>query len=153
MGATLETQLSALDLVALTIWGEARGLDLAGRIAVGLVIAHRAAHPKFVYGEGWSAVCLKPWAFSCWRVEGGKSNYDAVHALAERIQKHEAPKAADPWCECLWIAEGVMDGVFVDTVKGATHYVTRALYEQQPPVWARGVPIVAEVGGHIFFRR
>jgi len=148
----VDIQLSTLDIVALTIFGEARGLDLSGRVAVGLVIAHRVAHPKVKYGEGWAAVCRRPWQFSCWVEAGGKENYEYVQRLAGQVAAGQEPAGPNAWTECLWIAEGVMEGVFVDIAHGATHYLTRALYESNPPAWARGVQPVAEISGHVFFR-
>lgn len=152
MNTQIDIKLSSLDLVALTLWGEARGLDIAGRIAVGLVIAHRVADPRLKYGEGWAQVVTRPWQFSCWQEISGKENAIAVRTLATQVEAGTEPKGATAWTECLWVAEGVMDGVFVDFTHGATHYLTRALYEQKPPGWAKGQTPVATIGEHVFFR-
>ncbi|MFW0755465.1 cell wall hydrolase [Pseudomonas sp. H11T01] len=56
------------DILVRTLWGEARGEGLAGRIAVGWTIRNRVndGKAKSWWGEGYAGVCLKVWQFSCW---------------------------------------------------------------------------------------
>lgn len=152
MNTQVDIKLASSQIVALTLWGESRGLDMAGRIAVGLVIAHRVADPRFKYGEGWAEVCMRPYQFSCWQEISGKENAIAVRTLAMQVEAGTEPKGATAWTECLWVVEGIMEGAFVDTVQKATHYLTRTLYEQKPPGWAKGQTPVATIGPHVFFR-
>jgi len=55
------------DILARTLWGEARGEGLAGQIAVAWTIRNRVfdGKAKSWWGEGYAGVCLKPWQFSC----------------------------------------------------------------------------------------
>jgi N-acetylmuramoyl-L-alanine amidase len=50
-------------LLALAIYREARGEDLAAKIAVGCVIRNRVQHPSW-YGRSWFEVITKPYQFS-----------------------------------------------------------------------------------------
>ncbi|MBC8157732.1 MAG: cell wall hydrolase, partial [Alphaproteobacteria bacterium] len=67
-----------LDIMARTVWGEARGEDEIGKIAVAHVIKNRAKHPKW-WGKTIMEVCLKPWQFSCWnKKDPNREKMDAV---------------------------------------------------------------------------
>ncbi|PWK42197.1 hypothetical protein C7534_1054 [Pseudomonas sp. OV226] len=50
------------DILARTLWGEARGESLAGQIAVAWTIRNRVfdGKTKSWWGEGYASVCLKP---------------------------------------------------------------------------------------------
>jgi spore germination cell wall hydrolase CwlJ-like protein len=55
------------DILARTLWGEAREESLAGQIAVASTIRNRVddGKTKSWWGEGYSGVCQKPCQFSC----------------------------------------------------------------------------------------
>jgi hypothetical protein len=57
-------RLTDAQILALTIWGEARGSSLNAQLAVGEVIMNRVDDGR--YGKGVRGVCLKRQAFSCW---------------------------------------------------------------------------------------
>ncbi|MFT8135469.1 hypothetical protein ACMYLZ_23150, partial [Salmonella enterica subsp. enterica serovar Enteritidis] len=56
------------DILARTLWGEARGEGQAGQIAVAWTIRNRVfdGKAKSWWGEGYAGVGLKPGRFSCW---------------------------------------------------------------------------------------
>ena len=56
------------DILARTLWGEARGEGAAGQIAVAWTIRNRVFDGKTNswWGEGYAGVCQKPYQFSCW---------------------------------------------------------------------------------------
>ena len=56
------------DVLARTIWGEARGESSAGKVAVAWTIRNRVfdGKEKSWWGEGYAGVCQAPWQFSCW---------------------------------------------------------------------------------------
>ena len=138
--------LTPLQIAGLTIYGEARGERIEGRVAVGCVIRNRVI--AGAYGKDYRGVCLRPWQFSCWRVEGGAANYHTVMLAAQSIRiGREGPALR----ECLWIAEGLVKNHLQDIVRGATHYMTRELWESKPPKWAVGLTPVIGIGGHVFF--
>lgn len=61
-----------IDVLARTIWAEARGEGMAGQVAVGWAIRNRVdadlGHDGKAdwWGEGYVGVCKAPWQFSCW---------------------------------------------------------------------------------------
>ena len=56
------------DILAHTLWGEARGESLAGQITVAWTIRNRVFDGKSSswWGEGYAGVCKAPYQFSCW---------------------------------------------------------------------------------------
>lgn len=143
--AELKTALSALDAVALTLWGEARSEPVEGIIAVAHVIRNRQRQS----GRAWKTVVHQRLQFSCWWPQGGAANYERVIALGRKLVTGQAVTTA-AWQECLWVAEGVMAGRVRDTVKGARHYLTTALLTTDPPTWAKDGRVTAVIGRHAF---
>lgn len=141
----LKTALSPRDAVALTLWGEARNEPVEGIVAVANVIRHR----QIKTGRPWKAVVHQRLQFSCWWPQGGAENYARVMALARQVVTGQ--RIAQPsWHECVWVAEGILDGRFRDNVKGARHYLTTVLLQTDPPAWVRSGRVVATIGAHTF---
>jgi hypothetical protein len=67
-GDIMSTTNTDRDILARTLWGEARGEGLAGEIAVAWTIRNRVfdGNPKSWWGEGYAGGGMKPWQFSCW---------------------------------------------------------------------------------------
>jgi len=63
-----------LDILAKTLWGEARGEGREGLIAVAWVIKNRADNPGW-WGKSIELVCLKPYQFSCWNADDPNAPY------------------------------------------------------------------------------
>jgi len=55
----------AIDIVARTLAGEARGCNILDQLAVLVVIRERVKRPGW-WGTDWVSVCLKKYQFSCW---------------------------------------------------------------------------------------
>ena len=148
--AEVKAALSEINTLALTLWGEARGEDIEGKIAVASVIRNRAKD-----GSRWpddlKGVCLQPSQFSCWGTMGGAANYRAVMELAEKLVTMPAYVPEPMVRECQWIAEGIASGVCRSRVGAANHYLTRQLWETAPPKWAKGQRPSAIVNRHVFF--
>jgi spore germination cell wall hydrolase CwlJ-like protein len=139
--------MTPIDVVALTIYGEARGEPIEGQIAVANVIRNRVRDGR--WGPGYTAVCQAPHQFSCWTPEGGLSNFMIVDHLRQALDRG-APLPDDPTLKaCVGIAHA-LDAWIPDTVRGATHYYADWL--KRPPAWAKGHSPVALVGHHLFFR-
>lgn len=130
------------DVVARTLWGEARGEGIAGQVAVAWVIRNRVhdANARSWWGEGYIGVCRKPWQFSCWNL--GDPNYPYVSG-ARPIDQAQLTQA-------LAVAQQVIDGQVPDPTDGATHY--HALGMSVPPVWASGATRTQVLGAHAFFK-
>jgi hypothetical protein len=136
------------EIMALTIWAEARGESAAGKIAVGTVILNRVEHRKWD-GETIREVCLWPWQFSCFNEKdpnrarlagmakdfygflksdaGLKDCYTVAHGLDRGI----VPAAADIW------------------ISRACQYLTTAAKGRVD--WWKGMRFIKKIGGHEFY--
>lgn len=133
--------LEAADILARTIWGEARGEKLHGQEAVASTIMNRVAKAKARGGHWWGndviSVCKKPYQFSCWNLDDpnlpkllGLSTEDKGYQMALRIAKR------------------ALRGNLVDRTNGATHYHTVT----SNPWWAKGRVPSCQIGAHKFYR-
>jgi len=140
-------QLTDREVIALTLWGEARSLNVEGRVAVASVIANRVRDGR--YGNGWRGVCLRKAQFSCWFPKGGLKNYQMMMERVDVLTAKTPPTILDSALrECLWIADGLMAKAVQDRVYGATHYYHESI---PAPKWAQGKSPVTKVEGHLFF--
>ena len=130
------------DILARTLWGEARGESLAGQIAVAWTIRNRVhdGKAKSWWGEGYAGVCLKPWQFSCW------NNNDPNYAYLSGAK----PIPAAQYAQALKAADQVIAGAVTDPTGGATHYYATTM--PKPPTWAQGAKQTLKLGQHIFFK-
>jgi spore germination cell wall hydrolase CwlJ-like protein len=133
--------LSEVEVLARTLYGEARGEELAGIEAVASVILNRVAFAKrrgrYWWGNDVKSVCLKPAQFSCWNAND--PNRKKLLAVSPRDPAYRL---------CKRIAKRAVAGELADQTDGATHYHTHAV----DPFWARGHLPVAEIGNHLFYK-
>lgn len=131
---------SASDILARTLYGEARSEGLIGIEAVASVILNRVRLAKthnVWWGNTIEEVCLKPFQFSCW-IPSDKNFYHLIRA-DER----------DPTFRlCQRVAVRALTGFLPDITHGATHYHSK----QVSPAWARKLTPVYEYGNHLFYR-
>jgi len=148
----IRAQLSGTQTLALTLWGEARGEPVEGRIAIAAVVWNRAVKTSVQPpGEAQvKAVCLAPEQFSCWN-PGPDPNHQRVLAVAQTMI---AGQPLDPILrECLFIAQGTVGGSLRDNTGGATNYLTTQLYESdRAPSWAQAMKVSVVIGEHTFLR-
>lgn len=148
--------LTAPDVLALTMYGEARGDNRDGssveeRIAVGCVVRNRLTKDPARFGHGFASVCWARLQFSCWN-ENDPNSAELWHQgriIASGI------RITDPiLAETHWLARGIVDGVIRDNTDGATHYF--APRSMKPagtrPNWAIGKTPCATVGTQLFFK-
>ncbi len=126
-----------IDVLARTLWGEARGESKQGKEAVASVIINRSKLPKR-YGGTIKEVCKQRKQFSCWN--SGDPNLPKLLKVT----------VSDPiFAECLEIAKTAVDGKLVDSTNGAKHYYA---YKAIPiPSWAIGKTPSATIGNHRFY--
>ena len=126
--------------MAKTIYGEARGEQMEGQIAVGWVIKNRAsaAHRRAHFGDGTPrSACLAPFQFSCW------NSSDPNSAVLRRM------KSSDPKLRpFITLARSVLQGTDPDPTYGATHYYALSI---ALPRWAIGKAPTTTIGQHRFF--
>jgi N-acetylmuramoyl-L-alanine amidase len=136
--------LNPVQTLACTIWGEARGEDIAGKVAVASVIRNRIGR----YGKDYKSVCLRRNQFSCWQENGGAANYAAVLTAARNFIR--GGNLGPQMRECVWVADGVIGDALIDNTNHADHYLTRDLFKTKPPAWAKGQQPSAVIGAHVF---
>ena len=130
------------DVLARTLYGEARGESLAGMVAVAWTIRNRVndGKAKSWWGEGYAGVCLKPYQFSCWNKND--PNFPFLSG-AKPIPVAEMAKA-------VMVATAVMDGAYPDPTGGATHYYATTM--PKAPTWAAKAKQTLRLGHHLFFK-
>jgi len=126
------------DILARTIYGEARGEGYSGMQAVANVVMNRANDPANRWPKAPASVCLQPYQFSCWNP--GDPNYPLI-------------SGADPadaiFDSCSNIASLAILGQLPDITGGAQFYFNPAL---AAPSWAAGMTKTATIGNHVFYR-
>lgn len=127
---------AAVDVVARTIWGEARGEGYEGMQAVANVIANRVARPGW-WGRDWRGVCMAPYQFSCWNAN------DPNLIKLSTVTTDDAAFAA-----AVQIATEAVTGQLDDITGGAVNYHATSI---QPPAWAADMTVTAEIGRHVFY--
>lgn len=129
------------DILARTLWGEARGEGDSGLEAVACVILNRVKIAQerggFWWGNNIIQVCQKPYQFSCWN--RSDPSYKKLQAVTDKDLY---------FATSLRIARRAIAGLLADTTLGATHY--HANYVS--PYWAKNETPLISIGNHIFYR-
>jgi N-acetylmuramoyl-L-alanine amidase len=141
-------------VLGLTLWGEARGESVAGRVAVAWVIKNRSK----AWQTSIADVCLSPGQFSCWN-PGNDANHREVMARAALVMTGKIPADAN-WLETLRIADDVLGGRMSDPTNGALYYCTLAYLNDGTASrdWFRRqvskgrLRATGAIGAHMFFR-
>ena len=123
-----------IDVLARTIYGEARGESRDGQIAVGWVILNRYRTGRWFAGETIAETCTKPFQFSCWNATD--PNREKLLNATEAVLK--------PFWD---LAERLINDEYKDPTGGATHYHTK----QIKPKWAKFKTPTAIIGNHVFY--
>jgi len=131
----------AVDILARTLFGEARGEKVRGLEAVACVVLNRVEKAikrgGYWWGNDVETVCLRPWQFSCWNVTD-----------PNREKLLGVDRSNKTFATCLRVARRALFGGVKDPTDGATHYHRSGLL----PAWARHHIPCAEVGNHVFYR-
>jgi spore germination cell wall hydrolase CwlJ-like protein len=131
-----------LDILARTIYGEARGElnnpegGMQSLQAVGWVIKNRAKMLQF--SPYIHKVCMQPWQFSCWNL-----NDPNRKSLLETSFEDKVYRA------CFLAATRVLFDNTIDCTKGANHYHSTNI---APPYWAVSKNPTVTIGHHIFYK-
>ena len=124
-----------IDILARTIFGEARGESDLGKLAVAHVIMNRAKLYKKEIGEA----CLLSIHFSCWN--NGRDND------SNQLAMMMADEGQASFAKCKVAALQAAHGLVRDPTDGATHYHTSSI----EPAWAKGRHYTS-IGHHRFYR-
>tara|TARA_R110002124_G_scaffold266813_1_gene433803 strand:+ start:11837 stop:12361 length:525 start_codon:yes stop_codon:yes gene_type:complete len=132
-----------LDILARTLWGEARGEGYQGMQGVANVIMNRFAQSQAStgkrrqFGATVAEVCQKKYQFSAWNVSD--PNYSKLLTVTENNADFKTARA---------IAYKALAGTLSDITGGADHYHTAAVN----PNWSRGVQPIAVIQNHQFYK-
>ena len=120
--------------MALVIWREARGESQEGQIAVAHSILNRVKRPSW-WGRSVTEVLFKKWQYSSMTDPNDR-------------QLTTWPKDDTVWGQCLFVADGVLNGTMANPVPGADSYHDLSI---QAPAWATPDMFVRQIGRLRFF--
>lgn len=133
------------DALSLTIWGEARGEPIEGKVGVAMVMRNRVlAHYRGALT--FEAVCTAHAQFSAWIDEATEMQAEAELLTGDPTLAHHPDPVLRLCCE---IAAATIAGTLADNTRNANHYLTAALYQRATPVWAKGTPVLT-LGSQVF---
>ncbi|WP_341893866.1 cell wall hydrolase [Ferrovibrio terrae] len=139
---SLPVTAADIDKTWRTLYGECSGQSFDCKIATCWTIRNRVTLDLWKdgkadwWGEGFVAICIKKWQFTCW-----------MDHNAERIAIATLGDAAAQ--ECMLATLAVMKGLFPDPTAGATHYFNPKI--ARTPDWAIGRTPVCAIDGHSFY--
>lgn len=145
-------RLTPEQIVAITIWGEARGQTTMLREAIGGVIQNRVRAQRPEWGVTPQGVCLAPAQFSCWTAAGGDQNYsEVIGAVINALDQKSMPGPILQ--ECLRLAWQITGNQLADISGGAVYYYAPKAMRPvgRIPSWAEGKIPTVIIDGTAFF--
>ena len=130
-----------VDVLAKTIWGEARGQSIAVKDAIANVVLNRVKiaeqHGRYWWGNSIIAVCQKAYQFHCW------TRTSPIYKEIVFSQPNNKE-----YMTCVDIAVDAIDREILDNTHGATHYHRVS----EDPYWAKGEKPTAIIDGFKFYK-
>lgn len=130
------TSFHDLEILARTVYGEARGESFEGQVAVARVMVNRWKAKKWFSGATIAETCQKPQQFSCWNA----NDPNRAKLLAADLTDPKMRQAVQA-------AIAALAGGGPPWIKGATHYHTTAI----SPTWAKDKQPAGRLGAHVFY--
>jgi spore germination cell wall hydrolase CwlJ-like protein len=129
-----------VEVLARTLYGEARGEGRIGMEAVATTIQNRLLDKR--WPGTWAKVCQQRWQFSCWNEND------------PNLPKLRAVDLGDPAFRLAYaVAAEAVAGEVKDLTNGANHYLTKALFESdRRPSWAVPEAVTCRMGRHVFLK-
>jgi N-acetylmuramoyl-L-alanine amidase len=121
------------EVIALTLWSEARGEGFGGVKAVASVVQNRLTSKEFKSRKTLRNVCLQSFQFSGW-------NFGFTPSLVINSEKDY-----QIWCYCLMVADDMLKGSFKPIIN-STHYYA---FKKCKPSWYNMKEVVV-IGNHRF---
>lgn len=132
--------MSDVDVLARTLYGEARNQPFNGIVAVGYVIVTRSLERQKTITD----ICLAPLQFSCW------NKNDPNRKIIEFVG-FDRPE----FMKCFGIACLIIStDELTNYAPGANHYhtITAPKNTKWPPSWASKMQFVKDIGDHRFLK-
>jgi spore germination cell wall hydrolase CwlJ-like protein len=145
-------------LLAMLVWGEARGETADGRLAVAFVPITRAKNRVEngkTSGNSLQEIILTPFQFSC---------FNPSDPNRGKLLRPVEAEGLALWAACWSTAVSALTGQSENPAPGATHYVVRRLWSrptavgrrpkwfEEPCIKSGKTSLVASIGSHIFAR-
>lgn len=127
--------MTDLELIARTVWGEARGEGQVGMEAVTSVIFNRLLDRR--WGKTITEVVKQPFQFSVWN-----------RADPNRWKATNVNESNKEYRMAVAIARRAAEAKLEDRTKGANHYHARSI----TPRWADSRRVTARIGRHVFYK-
>ena len=135
-----------VELLARTIYGEARDQGEEGMAAVGNVVINRL-NKKSWYGDSIQEIIKLPEQFSLYNAETKPDKYPKDQNYIDTMNA----TTDDPYfVQSMEIARGILDGSIKDNTDGATHYFNP---DKADPVWKDSPKMksIKKIGNHSFY--
>lgn len=132
--------MSDIDVLARTIYGEARNQIFEGQVAVAYVIKTRSIERN----KSITDICLAPKQFSCW------NQSDPNRKIIEFVGLDNYR-----FMTCFGIAALTITGQLENPAVGANHYyTTKNILKSKtwPPSWAKEMTKIDIIGDHTFLK-
>ena len=126
------------DVLIRTVWGEARGEPEEGMAAIAHVVLNRVRAQRY-WGRTISAVCQKPYQFSCWNAND-PNRAQILQLVVGDVRVQQVSRIVDL----------VLGNRLADPTDGATHYHNR--WMPRPPRWVQGRQPCRLIGNHAFYK-
>jgi hypothetical protein len=134
---------TAVDVLARTLWGEARNQGEEGMIGVAAVIANRTHAQRAAWGLTVEDVCKAPLQFSCWNEPKTASDQQ------NRASMDSVGPENSLFALCLDVGRRTLSGDIVDPTHGANHYCNLAVAQ---PQWALNQVPTTTIRNHSFYK-
>jgi hypothetical protein len=128
-----------IDVLARTLYGEARGEGFQGMQAVANTVVNRVNSEIRWWGDSIISCCLAPWQYSCWNKNDPNLSF---------IQQIDASNRL--FQGCIELATKAVAGSLPDLTYGADSYYDKRM--PTPPAWADGLTPCASIGHHNFYK-
>lgn len=124
-------------ILAQTMYGEARGEESLGKVAVAHVVLNRQKYHVRWQGKSLANICKAPFQFSCWNIND--PNFSKLtNVMFETLG----------FSECLRLAIDVLANRYSSPIGKATHYHADTI---ATPKWAVGKEPFIKIGHHVFY--
>jgi len=135
------SEKKAINVVAKTLYDEARGEDIPGLKAVASVIYNRAGGDP----QKFPSVCLKQYQFSGWNGLNDTERTAAGYYIVEPATSTQETK--DMWILCNRLAEQMFDGKFTSTIDKRNVFYNP---DKSSPKWGNLMKHPVKIGNHKF---
>lgn len=131
--------------LATTIYGEARGENEIGMLAVAHSIMNRMSHERFPNG-----ICKVVFQKGQYSIYNDKTLRKI--ATSKSVPKFRNEMDRNAWAMALTIAEKVLTNQSKDVTLGATHFYSLRTFAGSKPKWSKRMVKTKRIKNHAFYK-